>query len=128
MGSLAQAQVGAQAQEDLAHTEAAVKARNARQKGSRRSLQKGGVLYASHAREMVTQKVVDEVAQAQAIVNRAQKAQAKKDRKVFCEAVVAKRREILKVRSTQKKLRKELCKEIRARARKARARGGNTIM
>ncbi|KAF8456210.1 hypothetical protein BGX38DRAFT_1163277, partial [Terfezia claveryi] len=52
-GSIAQAHEGAQAVEDLQKTTAAEKARQARQKASKSSLQKGGVLYASKARAMV---------------------------------------------------------------------------
>ena len=83
--------------EDLEHTEAADKARKARRTASRRSLQKGGVLFASEARNMAVQRQEDEVVWAKAIVERAEKAQTKKDRKTFCEEVATKRREILNV-------------------------------
>ena len=83
-------------------TEAAEKARKARRTAGRRSLQKGGVLYASEARNMTVQRQEDEVARAKAIVERAQKAQTKKDRKAFYEELATKRREILKVRVAQK--------------------------
>ena len=66
---------------------------------------------------MTVQRQEDEVARAKAIVERAEKAQTKKDRKAFCEEVVTKRKEIHKVRATQKKLRKELCREVRIKAK-----------
>ncbi|KAF8251302.1 hypothetical protein K440DRAFT_658737 [Wilcoxina mikolae CBS 423.85] len=116
MGSLTQAQSEAQAIEDLEHTEAAEKAQKTRRTGSWRSVQKGGVLYASEARSMATKKVVNELLQAQLIVDRAAKAEAKKNRKIFLDAVTTKRREILKKHVAHKKLRKELCTEIRAKA------------
>ena len=103
--------------EELEHTEAAEKARKARRTASRRSLQKGGVLYASEARSMAVQRQEDEVARAKAIVERAEKAQTKKERKAFCEEVAAKRKEILQVRAARKKLRKELCREVRMKAK-----------
>ena len=53
---------------------------------------------------MVVQRQEDEVARARFIVERAEIAQTKKDRKAFCEEVATKRREILKVRAAQKKL------------------------
>ncbi|KAF8415582.1 hypothetical protein EV426DRAFT_701266 [Tirmania nivea] len=62
-GSIAQAHEGAQAVEDLQKTTAAEKARQAWQTGSKRPLQKGGVLYASKARAMVKEKKVSSEAQ-----------------------------------------------------------------
>ena len=59
----------------------------------------------------------DEVVRAKVIVERAEKAQTEKDRKAFCEEVAAKQREILKVRTARKKLRKELCKEAGTKAK-----------
>ena len=59
--------------EELEHTEAAEKARKARRTASRRSNQKGGVLYASEARNMTVQRQEDEVARAKAIVEREQR-------------------------------------------------------
>ena len=103
--------------EELEHTEAAEKARKARCTASRRSLQKGGVLYASEARNMAVQRQEDEVARTKAIVKRAEKAQAKKGWETFCEEVAAKRTEILQVRTARKKLRKELCREVRMKAK-----------
>ena len=98
--------------EEPEHTEAAEKARKARHTASHRPLQKGGVLYASEARNMTVQRQEDEVARA-----KAEKTQTKKDRKAFCEEVANKRREILKVRAVQKKLRKELCSGVRMKAK-----------
>ena len=42
---------------------------------------------------------------------------AKKDRKVFIDAITAERTEISKERTARKKLRKELCKEVRIKVR-----------
>ena len=77
-GSLAQAQIAAQAVGDLAHTEAAQLARKARRTASHRSVQKGDVLYASEARNMAAVRVEDELAKAKALVDRAVKVEGKK--------------------------------------------------
>ena len=98
--------------EELEHMEVAEKARKARRTASRRSLQKAGVLYASEARNMAVQKQGDEVAWAKAIVERAEKAQTKKDRKPFFEEVATKRREILNVRAAQKSLGKSSVEKL----------------
>ena len=116
-GSLAQAQTGAQAVEELARTEAAQLARKARRTASHRPVQKGGVLYASEARNIAAVRVEDELVKAKALVDKAAKAEAKKQRKVFLDAVMAKRSEIIKARTARKKLRVELCKDLRARVR-----------
>jgi hypothetical protein len=55
-GSLAQAEVGAVAQKELSKTKAAELARANRQNRTRRSVQKGGILYADGARAMVRKK------------------------------------------------------------------------
>ena len=55
----------------------------------------------------------DEVVRAKVIVERAEKARTKKDRKAFCQEVATKQREILKVCAAQKRLRKELCRDVR---------------
>ena len=77
MGSLTQAQDGAQAKEDYERTLSAETGRKARCTASRRTMQKGGVLHASEARNMVAIKVEDEVERARGIVDRAAKAEAK---------------------------------------------------
>ena len=59
---------------------------------------------------MAVHREEDEVARAKAMVERAEKAQTKKERKAFCEEVAAERKKILQVRAVQKKLRKELCR------------------
>ena len=76
-----------------------------------------GFLYASEARNIAVQKQEDEVARAKAIVERVEKAQTKKDRKAFFEEVATKRREILNVRAARRKLRKELYREVRMKAK-----------
>jgi len=86
---------GTQAVEDLHKTTAAEKARQARQAASKRSLQKGGVLYASKARAMVKEK--QELSEAQQILS-TQRALA----------------QLLKAEETKRqRLRKALCIEIR---------------
>ena len=80
---------------------------------SRRSVQKGGVLYASEARKIAAVRVEDELAKAKALVEKAAKAEVKKQRKVFLDAVMAKRSEIMKARTARKKLRVELGKEVK---------------
>jgi hypothetical protein len=59
-GSLAQAHLAAQVQEDLERTRAAELARANRQKRTRRSVQKGGVIYASQARAIVRKREEDD--------------------------------------------------------------------
>ena len=59
----------------------------------------------------------DEVEGARGIVDRAAKAEAKKERKVFINAIIVKRRGILKERADCKNLRKEVCKVVRAKVR-----------
>ena len=76
--SLAQAQIPAQAVEDLAHIEAAQQARKARRTASHRSIQKGGILYASEARNIAAVRVEDELAKAKALMDKVVKAEAKK--------------------------------------------------
>ena len=69
-GSLAQVQLGAQALENLAHTQAAQKARAMRQQGGRHTLQgrgHGGVLYAHEARNMVVDREQAEANRAAAV-------------------------------------------------------------
>ena len=55
-------------------TEAAGGARGARRTGSRRSLAKGGALLASEAKNMIVKRQEDEIAQAKAIVGKAEHA------------------------------------------------------
>jgi hypothetical protein len=66
---------------------------------------------------MVTKQVENELVQVQLIVGRAAKAEAKKNQKIFLDEVTVKQREIWKERVSHNKLRKELCKEIRVKAR-----------
>ena len=62
-------------------------------------------------------RVEDELAKAKALVDRAAKAEAKKQRTVFLDAVMAKRSEIIKARTARKKLRVELGREVKAKVR-----------
>ena len=65
----------------------------------------------------MVQRQVDEGARAKVIVDGAEKAQTKKERKAFCEEVAINRSKILKVRAAQMKKRKKLCKEVRMKAK-----------
>ena len=69
---------------------------------------------------MVVKRQEDEVAHAKAIVDRAEQAQIKAKRKALLTAVAATRRDMVKMRTAQKKIKKELCKEIRSRQRRGR--------
>ena len=62
----------------------------------------------------------DDIAHAKVIVDRAEQAQVKAKKKALLMAVASLRRDMVKMRTAQKKLKKELCKEIRVKA-KARA-------
>ena len=68
-GSLAQAEVGAVVQEELLKTKAAELAHTNRQNRTRRSVQKGGILYADGARSMMRRRQEDD---AEAKIRRAQ--------------------------------------------------------
>ena len=61
-------------------------------------------------------RMEDELAKAKALVEKAAKAEAKKQRKVFLDAVIAKRSEIIKACTARKRLRVELGKESEAKA------------
>ena len=69
---------------------------------------------------MSVKRKEDEVAHAKAIVDRAEQTQVKAMKKALLMAVASLRRDMVKMRTAQKKLKKELCKEIRVKA-KARA-------
>ncbi|KAA8913293.1 hypothetical protein FN846DRAFT_1018904 [Sphaerosporella brunnea] len=93
-GGLVQSQAGARAFADFAATKAAEKSRRQR---SRSSLQKGGVLYAENARNIVKQREEEEVEKAEAALCRAQKAQKRAQKvahKPFLDAVKKKQKEI----------------------------------
>lgn len=83
-GSLTQAQSGAHAYQELANTQAAEQARATRQNRTRRSVQKGGVIYAHQARAIVRKKEEDsaqkKVARAEWELEQAKK-EAIRDRK-----------------------------------------------
>ena len=63
---------------------------------------------------MATIRAEDEVERARGIVDRTAKAEAKKERKVFINAIIVKRRGILKERADRKRLRKEVRAKVRA--------------
>ena len=60
-------------------------------------------------------RVEDELAKAKALVGGAVKAEAKKQRKGLLNSIMAKRREMMNVRTARKKLRVELGKELKAK-------------
>ena len=68
-------------------------------------------------------RVEDELAKAKALVGKVAKAEVKKQRKVFLDAVMAKRSEIVKARTARKKLRVELGREVEAKVRALKASG-----
>ena len=76
------------------------------------------------ARKMATERVGDELERARGVVSRAAKAEAKKERKVFIDEITVKRR-MLKERVARNKLRKETCKEVRAKMRALKKRVGH---
>ena len=88
--------------EDLKHAEASEKAGKARRTGSRESLQKGGIILAPEARNMVVKRQEDELAQAKAIVDKAEQTQIKTKRKALLTAVATTRRDMLKISTAQK--------------------------
>ena len=65
----------------------------------------------------------DEQAKAKALVGKLAKAEVKKQRKVFLDAVMARRSEIVKARTARKKLRVELGREVEAKVRALKASG-----
>ena len=69
---------------------------------------------------MVVKKQEDELTQAEAIVDKAEHAEIMAKRKALLRAVATRRRDIVKMLTARKKLKNELCKEIRVKA-KARA-------
>ena len=69
---------------------------------------------------MVVEGQKDELAQAKPTVDKAEQAQIKAKRKALLTAVAATRRDMVKIRTAQKKLKKEPRKGIRVKA-KARA-------
>lgn len=80
-GGLALAQSGALAMEHLENTRAADQARSARSRAhSRRQIQKGGVLYASEARQMVKRRVDAEVEKQTKQLRRAVNNQRREDK------------------------------------------------
>ena len=66
---------------------------------------------------MAAVRVEDELAKAKALLDRAAKAEGKKQRKIFLNAVMAKRSEIMKARMAHKKMRVELGREVKAKVR-----------
>ena len=63
---------------------------------------------------MAAVRVEDELAKAKVLAGRAVKVEGKKQRKIFLDAVRAKRSEIMKARMARKKMRVELGREVKA--------------
>ena len=61
----------------LTHTQAAEQAQKLRQKKSKRSLQRGGVVYAENARRMVHQENLDTLQKAHNVLARAKAKEAR---------------------------------------------------
>ncbi|KAA8910622.1 hypothetical protein FN846DRAFT_888295 [Sphaerosporella brunnea] len=117
-GGLAQAHAGAEAAAEIKATQEAEAIRRKRTK--RTHLQRGGVLYAEEARDMVVRRDEDEAKKAREALERAQtaiKRAAKAERKRFLDAVKESRKKIL-ASSSRKKLMKALCVEVRKEGRK----------
>jgi hypothetical protein len=122
-GGMAQAYAGAQAVAELESRTAAEKSR--RKRSRRANLQRGGVLYAEDARDMVRHRDEDDARKAEEALQRAQaavKRTAKAERKPFLDAVKKSRKKILESSSSRKKLMKALCLEVRNERRKRAAR------
>ncbi|KAA8893647.1 hypothetical protein FN846DRAFT_923539 [Sphaerosporella brunnea] len=113
-GGLAQAHAGAEA---AAEIKAAKESEEIRRKQSKRThLQRGGVLSAEEARDMVVPRDEDEAKKAREALERAQtaiKGAARASRKRFLDAVKESRKKILASSSSRKKLMKALCLEVR---------------
>ena len=97
-GGLTLAQSGALAMDHMEHTRAAEEVRNARRRAqSRRQLQKGGVLYASEARQMVKRREDAENDKAEQQLRKAQNARKRAlqaERKPFLDEIKKKGKEV----------------------------------
>ena len=118
IGGLAQAYAAKVAFEDLANTNAAQKARAARQKAQRHQMKlgRGGILYGDNARRAKKHREKEEVKKAQAALDRAQSALKREERaarKPFLDEIKGR----FKQRMERKKVMKALCVEIRKRGR-----------
>ena len=123
-GGMVQGISGELAVADLGNSKASEKARAARQK-SRRTVQKGGQLYAYQARNMVQQREEEDLQKAQIALHRAQFAMTKAktaERLPFLTAVKEFRQKMSTIRAARKKLMKTLCLEIRKVGRSRRRR------
>jgi len=120
-GGLALAQSGALAMEHMDNTRAAEQARNARRRAqSRRQIQKGGVLYASEARQMVKQREEAEVKKAELQPARAQNAQKRAEqaeRKVIIDGMKAEVKARGAVRAHKKRISRLIVRGIRQQGR-----------
>ncbi|KAA8905879.1 hypothetical protein FN846DRAFT_890362 [Sphaerosporella brunnea] len=116
---LAQAHAGAEAAAEIKATQEAEAIRRKRTK--RTHLQRGGVLYAEEAHDMVVRRDEDEAKKAREALERAQtaiKRAAKAERKRFLDAVEKDSRKKILASSSRKTLMKALCLEVRKEGRK----------
>ena len=107
--------------EHMDNTRAAEQARNARRRAqSRRQIQKGGVLYASEARQMVKQREEAEVKKAELQPARAQNAQKRAEqaeRKVIIDGMKAEVKARGAVRAHKKRISRLIVRGIRQQGR-----------
>ena len=117
VGGLSQAYAAKVAFEDLAKTDAAQKARTARQKAQRHQVKLGGgVLYQAEARAIKKHREDEEVKKAEGALERARSALKRAERakrKPFLDEIRAR----FKQRAERKRIMKALCVEIRKRGR-----------
>jgi hypothetical protein len=113
-GAMAKLQSGAQAEEDLLHTQAAEAARAARKKGRNRVVQKGGVIYVEKARHSIKVRERSDVEKAELALRRAQTAERNRFVRVWKAAAASARQRNSRIQNRIKLL-KKLHKELRAR-------------
>ena len=101
-GAIARIHSGQLAEDQLATQQKAELERAARKKGTSRVIQKGGVLYVKDARERIAARHVDEVAKAEAIIERARKSALKEQEKLE-KLAVKEAKALLKFQKEQEK-------------------------
>jgi hypothetical protein len=120
-GGLAQVQSGALAIDHMEHTQAAEEARSARRRAqNRRQVQRGGVIYASEARQMVMRREEVEVEKAERQLRQAQNAKKRADqaaRKPFLDEIKACAKERRTIQMYKKKTSKLIIAGIKRHAR-----------
>lgn len=113
-GALIQATAGSLAMQHMANTTAAEKARAHRNRaGSKRHLQKGGILYVDSATRSIKDRDAEELRKAQAVIDR-QRAKEQRERAAIEKEAERERRAAEKM---EKNAEKERLKEAKARER-----------